>query len=235
MMNTMKSASKYIIVTMIPFLLSCGGEGSGALKEEYIYMEGMNKEWLASDTIGDVFIMTDLNGISSSFLMNGNHTYMGKSWSTVFGINTSSTYTEESFQTWSSGFGMSLSISMRANPEPHGDEIYISLDGVGLRYDFDFETVHSLDTPWGYKSYLTTDKGYEIHDDGEIFSTVEILDSLVTSYGSYEDVMHFTFNDFKEQWTDFTITETYLVRNVGLVKYVMANGHSGERNPVSER
>lgn len=227
----MRLASKYLFLAMALFLLSCGGEGENSLKKEYVYMEEMHKEWLSSDTIKEVFIMRDLNGISSSFLMNGKHEYMGKSWSTFFGINTSSTYTEESYQTWRSGFEMALAINMRANPEPHGDEIYISLDRVGFRYDFDFETVYSLDTPFGYKSYLITDEGYEIHDDGEIYSTVEILDSLVTSYGSYEEVLHFTFKDFIDQWTDFTVSEIYIAKEVGLVKYELASGLSNERVP----
>lgn len=173
--------------------------------------------------------MKDINGISSSFEMTGNSESMGKSWTTVMGINTRTSYTEECFQSFSSGFGMTLGISMRANSPPHGDNISITLDQVGFTYDFDFESVHSLDTPYGYKNLLTTDKGYEVHNDGEIRSTVEMLDSLLTSYGTYQEVLHFTFRDFNNYWTDFTVTEIYLAKEVGMVKYVLASGISSER------
>ncbi len=211
------------------FLLSCGGEGEHPLKEEYFYLEDFNKEWFTPDTVGEVFIMKDLNGISSSFEMTGNQKSMGKSWTTVMGINTRTTYSEECFQSFNSSFGMSLGISMRANSPPHGDNINISLGQVGFSYDFDFEIAHSLDTPFGYKNLLMTDKGYEVHDDGEILSTVEMLDSLPTSFGTYQEVLHFTFKDFNNYWTDFTVTEIYMAKEVGLVKYVLASGISSER------
>ncbi len=227
----MRSAINFIYISMGLFLLSCGGEGENPLKEEYYYLQDINKEWLAPDSVDQVFIMKDINGISASFRMTGNHENMGKSWSTVMGINTRTTYTEECFQTFKSGFGMVLRLSMRANSPPHGDNISISLEQVGYSYDFDFETVHSLDTPFGYKSLLMTDQGYEVHDDGKIFSTVELLDSLPTSNGTYIEVLHFTFNDFNNYWTDFTVREIYMAKGVGLVKYVLASGLSSERVP----
>ena len=104
---------------------------------------------------------------------------------------------------------------------------------MGFQYDLESETVFSLDTPFGYKSYLITEKGYEIHQDGEILSSVGILDSLQTAYGSYEEVLHFTFNDFNDQWSDFTVKEIYVAKGIGLVKYSHAGGISGERNPAA--
>lgn len=228
--NFMRSLNKLIYVAMGLFLLSCGGEGEHPLKEEYFYLEKTNKEWLAPDSIHEVFYMKDFNGISSSFMMTGNQEDMGKSWTNIMGINTRTTYTEECFQSFSSSFGMVLGMSMRANSPPHGDNIRISLEEVGFSYDFDFALVHSLDTPFGYKSLLMTDKGYELHDDGEILSTVEMLDHLDTEYESYHDVLHFTFKDFSTQWTDFTVTEIYIARGVGLVKYTLANELSAERS-----
>lgn len=226
----MISAIKILLLAAIViFLFSCGGEGDNPLKEEYYYLEDIHKEWLAPDSLGQVFIMKDINGISSSFRMTRNLEEMGKSWSTVMGINTRTTYTEECFQSFSSTYGLVLSLSMRSNSQPHGDNISISLDRVGFSYDFDFESVHSLDTPFGYKSLLMTDKGYEVHDDGVIMSKLEILDSLQTSYATYQEVLHFSFKDFKQNWGDFTVTEIYLAKDVGLVKYVLASGISSER------
>ena len=211
-------------------LTSCGGEGEHPLKEEYYYLQDTNKQWLAPDSVGGVFIMTDSNGISQSFEMNENSTELGKSWTTVMGINTRTTYTEEFIQSFNSSYGLRLGISMRANSSPHGDDIIITLGEVGFRYDFDFEIVHDLDTPFGYKNMLTTDKGYEVHDDGEILSTVVFLDSLLTQNETYTDVLHFIFRDFENLWTDFTVTEIYIARGIGLVKYTLAEGISAERS-----
>jgi len=227
----MRSAIKLLYFSMGFFLLSCGGEGEHPLKEEHYYLEEVHKEWLAPDSIGEVFIMKDINGISSSFRMTRNNETFGKSWSTFLGINTRTSYTEECFQSFKSGFGMVLGISMRANSPPHGDHITISLEQVDFSYDFDFETIYSLYTPFGNKNLLMTDKGYEAHDDLEIMSTVEILDSLLTAYGTYQEVLHFTLKDFNNYWIDFTVIEIYLAKEVGLVKYVLASGISSERFP----
>lgn len=227
---TRQSLAGLLINGLLLLLTSCGGEGEHPLKEEYYYLEETNKEWLAPNSIHEIFYMKDNNGISSSFFMNNNSSDLGKSWTTIMGINTRTTYTEECFQNFNSSFGLRLGISMRAHTPPHGDNISISLGGVGFSYDFDFAMVHSLDTPFGYKSLLMTDKGYQVHDDGKILSTVEILDSLDTAYESYQDVLHFTFKDFARQWTDFTVTEIYIARGIGLVKYTLANEISAERS-----
>ena len=78
----MSSAIRLLYFSMGFFLLSCGGEGEHPLKEEHFYLEEVHKEWLAPDSIGEVFIMKDYNGISSSFTMTGNDETFGKSWST---------------------------------------------------------------------------------------------------------------------------------------------------------
>ncbi len=210
-------------------LVACGGE-QGALREETLYFNQLNAGWISGDTLGDIFNMTDNNGISQSFVMNSDSYYFNKGWSSFMGINTSMTYTEYHHQAYNSGFGMRYSFSLTAGSPPYGDIVHISLDNVGFQYDLEFETVFSMDTPFAYKSYLITSEGYEVHDDGEIHSSVEILDSLVTSIATYEEVLHFTFNDFIEQWTAFTVTEIFLAREVGLVKYVLAKGISAERS-----
>jgi len=218
---TKYSLAGILINGLLLLLTSCGGEGEHPLKEEYYYLQETNKEWLAPDSLEGLFIMTDNKGISQSFVMSGNPSELGKSWTT---------YTEEYFQKFRSSFGLLLGISMRANISPHGDDINITLGGVGFRYDFDFEIVHDLDTPFGYKNTLTTDKGYEVHDDGEILSTVVFLDSLATQNETYTDVLHFTFRDFEALWSDFTDTEIYIARGIGLVKYTLAGGISAERS-----
>ncbi len=229
----MESKSPYrfagIGFVLVLILSACGGE-QGALKEEKLYFNQLHAGWITSDTINDIFIMTDNNKISQSFVMRSDTYYFNKGWSSFLGINTSMTYTEYHYQAYTSGFGMRYSFSLTAGSPPYGDVVFVSLNDVGFQYDLEFETVFGLDTPFAYKSYLITSEGYEVHDDGEIFSSVEILDSLVTSYESYEEVLHFTFNDFNDQWTDLTITEIFLAKEVGLVKYVLAGGVSAERS-----
>ncbi len=213
---------------MMVFILctSCGGE-ENALKKETFYFNEYHAGWITLDSIGDSFVMTDNNGISQSFTMTGNSYYLNKSWSSFLGVNTIMTYTEYQYQYYTSSFGISHSISLTAGRPPFGDDLYVTLNGVGFAYDFDFAIVSRLDTPFGYKSMLMTDKGYEVPD--EIQSKVEILDSLVTPYTRYDEVLHFTFNDFNESWTDKTVTEIFLAREEGLVKYILAGGISGER------
>lgn len=209
-------------------LSACGGEGGG-LKTESYYFNEQNEGWLSNDTLDDTFVMIDNYGISQSFSMNSNNYYFNKSWGSIMGITTHTSLTEYHYQSYRSSFRLNFSLSLTAGIPPFGDNIYANLMEVGFAYDFEFETVPRLDTPFGHKSLLMTSEGYEISEDGEIFSAVEILDSLSTAYASYDQVLHFTFHDFKDFWTDYTVSEIYLAREVGLVKYVLANGDSGER------
>jgi hypothetical protein len=224
-----KGMMQYTGLVLLLLLASCGGEGEHPIKEERFYLEDIHKAWLTPDSIGTGFVMTDNNGISNSFSKYSESEEMGKSWTTVMGINTVTTYTEECFQNYNSTYAMRLEISMRANSSPHGDDISITLGQVGFSYDFDFERVHRLDTPFGYKYLLTTDKGYEEHDDGVVHSEVEFLFDFTTGQHTYDEVLHFTFRDFMDEWTDFTVTEFWMARGTGLVKYRLHNGITAER------
>ena len=220
----------WLILTGLILCSSCGGEEK-ALKTETLYFNEFNAGWITRDTIDDTFVMVDNNGISQSFSMVSNTYYLNKSWSTFMGINTKMTLTEYHYQFYISSFGTNCSISLTAGLPPYGDDIFVYLDGTGFAYDFDFEIVSRLETPFGYKSLLMTDEGYKVQEDGEILSRVEILDSLQTTYARYDEVLHFTLNDFNEQWTNLTITEIYIAKGPGLVKYTLAGGIKLERNP----
>lgn len=219
-----------LFITAVILLSACGGEGNG-LKTETYYFNEQNAEWLTKDTIADTFVMMDNNGISQSFSMRSDNYYFNKSWSSIIGITTQSSLTEYHFQSYRSSFGLKFSLSLTAGIPPFGDNIYINLEEVGFAYDFDFETVSRLETLFGYKSLLMNSDGYEVSEDGEILSSVEILDSLSTADTSYFEVLHFTFNDFNDQWTDYTVSEIFVAKEIGLVKYVLAGGVSAERKP----
>jgi hypothetical protein len=206
--------------------ISCGEES--ALKEETIYFQKENKNWITADSIGCNFILQDNNGISHSFTMLRDFYEFSKSWGSFLGINTDMTHTEYHYQSYSSNYGIPFSLSLTAGFKPFGDEIYIDLYGVGFAFDFKFETVSRVNTGFGIKSKLMTDKAYEQQGE-EIFSEVEILDSYSTSFHEYDTVMFFQLQDFKDKWGDFTVNKIYMAKNIGLIKYEMNNGISFER------
>jgi hypothetical protein len=64
--------------------ISCGEES--ALKEETIYFQKENKNWITADSIGCNFILQDNNGISHSFTMLRDFYEFSKSWGSFLGI-----------------------------------------------------------------------------------------------------------------------------------------------------
>jgi hypothetical protein len=76
-------------------------------------------------------------------------------------------------------------------------------------------------------SKIITDTGYV--ENEAINSTVETLDTLSANGIRYDGILHFTLLDFKEEWTDFTITEVYFAKHIGLIKYSFNNGVTYER------
>ena len=52
---------------------------------------------------------------------------------------------------------------------------------------------------------------------------------------SYEEVLHFTFKDFVENWGDFTVTELFIAKRIGLIQYTLNNGIQIKRKGDSSR
>lgn len=222
-MKTIHYMNKVFFVFIL-FLSSCGENSS--LSEETIYFDEANKDWVIDSELGDHFIMKDNNGISQSFAMNEDHYEFSKSWSIFLGITTEITNTEYHYQNFSSNYGTRFSLSLTARSDPYGDEIYISLNDLGFSYDFSFETIGRMDTPFGYLSKMMYDTGY---GDEQISSQVEILDSFEVNGLNYSGVLHFTFNDFRPYWQDFTIKEIYVAKKIGLIQFQLNNGITYER------
>lgn len=207
-------------------LFSCGEDS--ALKEETIYFQDENKGWITSDSLGFNFIIVDNNGISQSFTMNRDNYEFSKSWGSFLGVNTDMTNAEYHYQAYTSNYGITYSISLTAGFEPFGDDLFVELDGIGFAYDFKFNTISRLYTDFGIKSKLMTDKGYELQGE-DIFSKVRFIDTYSTNLDTFENVLHFQLNDFTGNWDDFTVTNIYVAKNIGLIRYELNEGIIYER------
>ncbi len=208
-------------------LISCGEDH--ALKKEKYYFEEEHIAWLPADTLDDVFLMRDNNGISTSFIKNGDDYYFNKSWTSILGINTRMSLTEYRYLNYRSPFGQELHISLTAGWPPYGDELYVSLNGTAFSWDFSFNTVTRIEYGDRYLSKMMADDSYE--ETVKIHSTVEFLDTLHTAERLYHDVMHFTFRDEEPQTTPnpFMVKHIYLSKQWGLIRYDLENGMWYER------
>ncbi len=207
-------------------LVSCGEEH--AIKEETLYFKDENRDWVLKDSVHLPFIMVDDNGISQSFSLINSTCYFNKSWSSTLGITTHMTHTEYCYTACGSTYGTGFSLSLTAGLSPnHGDQVFILMGDIGFAYDLEIKTIVRIDSPFGYKSKIITEAGYE---ETESFgSTVEMLDSLIVEGIKYENVLHFTFRDFQDQWKKHTLAEIFVAKGVGLIKYVTHAGLANER------
>lgn len=212
--------NKFLIAFLILLIASCGEKG--ALKEETILFNEENKDWIITGNLGDNFLMIDSHGIAQSFMMNRNLHEFSTSAGSILFITTKITYREYHYQAFTSNYGNRFSLSLTAGYEPFGDELFIDLNNIGFSWDPKFNTVSRIDTPYGYRSKLMTDEGYE--EDEPINSSAAIINSMEIDGVTYHDVLHFAFDDFRESWTDFTITDIYVAKQLGLIKYRYNNG-----------
>lgn len=206
-------------------LCSCGEDW--AFKEETLYIAAENRAWITPDNYGTSFIMVDGNKISQGFKMNENSTDFSPQTSSYFGIRTRISKYESFTQAWSSNFGQRFMLILHAGSEPFGDRLSISIDEIDFMYDFKFKTIGHIYFDSSYKSKTMTDIGYE--ENEKIYSTVELLDSLTVNGVKYDGILHFSFEDFKDLWSDFTIKEVYIGKHIGLIKYSLNNGITYER------
>lgn len=220
MEKTIRYMNRVSIFLLLLLLTSC-------VKEETIYFDAENEEWLIVAEMGDKFIVQDNNGISSSFTMTDNTSYFNQSEGGYLFIKTHKQNTEYHYQSFASSYGTQFSLSLTAGFDPFGDDIFIMLDNVGFAYDFKYKTVARIDSPFGYLSKTMTDDGYE--NNVTISSTVEMLDFYVVNNFQYSDVLHFTFKDFQNEWEPFTVKEIFVAKKHGLIKYILNSDLAYER------
>jgi hypothetical protein len=207
---------KYLPLLLV--LVSCIGESRNVtidLSEESL-------EWLSEEETGESFYMQDNNGISQSFLYNTLTASYSYSSSSFLGIRTKSTRRQNIYQEWSSSYGRYFSLMLTADFEPFGDNLTVTLNDMSFNYDLGKEEVTRISTPFGSLSKLITSTGYEEPD--VILSQVTIHDFLLVGTRTYGNVMHFRLNDFSEKLTPLAITDIWIARHVGLVKFSLSNG-----------
>ncbi|MEA3451373.1 MAG: hypothetical protein U9Q83_05660 [Bacteroidota bacterium] len=226
MMKLIQFTNKLLFGLILLSIIACGE--NHALKEETIYFDDNNADWLIEDTVDYSFIMIDNYGISKSFSMINNSYYFGKSWTTILGINTEMTFSEYHYQSFTSSYGQNFTISLSAGFEPFGDEIYIVVGETAFAYDIKFKTVSRLDLNGEYLSKTMYEDGYG--DETEINSIVEILNNYTVNDIVYAKVLHFTLKDFSSKWHDNTVTEIYVAQKYGLIKYALNGGTEYYRN-----
>jgi hypothetical protein len=220
MESALQYSNKLLFACVILLIASCGEKS--ALREVTYFFEEENRDWIVNATSGDNFLMTDSFRITQSFQMNNNSCYFTEGSSGILVFTTKRSFWEYHYQEFISNYGISFSLSLTAGDKPFGDNLYISLANTDFAYDLKHNTISRISTLFGARFKIRTDKGYE--DDEPIYSTVELIGSLEIEGSVYKDILHFSFNDFNESWTEFTITDIFVAKQLGLVKYRYNNG-----------
>jgi len=217
--------NKILILIFMTALCSCGEDW--AFKEETLTIAAENRDWVTEDQYGASFIMVDNHKISQGFRMNLNSTDFSPSSTSYFGIRTHLTKTESFTQAWSSNFGQRFMTILTAGFEPFGDRFSISINELNFMYDFSFKTIGHIYFNSSSKSKTMTNTGYA--ENETIYSIVQLLDTLTVNGVRYDGILYFNLLDFKDEWSDFTITEIFFARHTGLIKYTLRNGVTYER------
>jgi hypothetical protein len=208
--------SKWIYLILLAGMAACGGA-----RESYdVRPESFN--WISEDSLGAGFMMRDDNAITQSFRCNYLTSGYDYSTSSFLVFRTRTTRKQNLYQEWGSSYGRFFSISLTAEPEPFGDNLTITLNDVSFTYDLGKKEVTRLTTPHGLLSKTISGDGYVENDP--LLSEVEILESMYVGQVFYSGVMHFTLKDFESKWGPYTITEIFVAKYIGLVKFTLSNG-----------
>lgn len=219
---------KFVCIGCLFLIFAC--KEDTALTHKTYYIEESTKEWYINDSISANFVMIDSKGLQSSYTMNSNYTDFSPGKTTIMGIPTKATKTEQKYQSFNSTYNLSFSISVYPHTDNFGDELQIYLGEYSFGYDLLQQRVTNVWNPYGNASLMMTSDGYKIQNH-EIKSTIEFLDEYTVQGKTYESVLHFTSKDFIDKFTDFSITDIYYTKQFGLIKFVYKNGIINERIP----
>ena len=210
----------FVLFVTFAFFSSCGEDH--ALNEETFYFQEEHKAWFTDFEYGDHFVMKDENGISQSFRLSYEDYYFDKSWGGILGFTTHMSHTEYRYQEFVSNFGNSFHVSMRAAWPPFGDLLSMEVNDIYFTYDFSFNVLSHIDTPYGYKWLTMMEDEYDAN--ATIYSKAQFLNNYELNGVVYENVLRFELKDFTESWHETTITEFYVAQRIGLIKFKYNNG-----------
>lgn len=191
-----------------------------AFKKEKYYVEKENLQWLSKDSS---FTMIDSSGIRQNFVTYGTVYNNETPYSaTMFlGICINKSTGEEYFQSFTSNYQLQYTCSIEAFYD-HGDELNISIGDLTVSYLLRFNKINYLS--YNNNSICSTQNDDGTFDDSSFKSKMEFLDTMTIGDKLYSNVLHFKLNDFRSEWTDFTIREFYAAANYGLIEYIYENG-----------
>jgi hypothetical protein len=224
----MKYLNNFLLILTFSILFSCGDET--AINEEHYYVDSEHKMWLSPDTLNTNFVMIDNNEISLSYCLLHTRSDMSKSESKNFGINIKFTYREEISQFYQSTYfqGFSTLISAGIDEENNiGDVITLGLGNTAFSYDFKYKQLTYIHC--GNNTISTTYTSEGLKPDKEFYSTIEFIDTMTLQNILYKDIMYFNLNDFNDSIVDLDITDIYIAKNIGLIRYTFKNGLDYQR------
>ena len=217
MVKTMHSMnSKWIYLILLAVMAACGGG------REMYDVRPESYDWISEDSLGAGFMMRDDNEITQSFRCNYLTSGYDHNTNSFLMFRTRTVMKQTLYQEWGSSYGRFFSINIIAEPEPFGDILTITLNDVSFAYDLTKKEVYWVTTPHGSLSKTITEGGYVENDP--LLSEVEILESIYIGPIFYSGVMHFTLKDFESKWGPYTITEIYVAKYIGLVKFTLSKG-----------
>ena len=167
--------------------------------------------------------MRDGNQITQSYrcdLLTNTYDFETSSGFLMFGKKT--VRSQSLYMEWNSGYGSLFSIKLDAVPNPYGDLMTVTLNDLSFTYDLLKEEIISVTTKFGSIEKKASNGSYT--SSVPLLSEVEIIDAVPSGGHIYDEVMHFTLKDFETQWGPYTVTDIYVAKFIGLVRFTLSNG-----------
>jgi len=186
-------------------------------------------DWVVSDTLGSSFIMRDGNQLTQSYrcdFLSNSYDFEVNSGFLMFGKKT--VRNQILYMEWNSSYDLLFSMRIEAMPDPYGDAMTVTLNDLSFTYDLGQEEIIRVDTKYGSIEKTALNGSYT--SSVPLLSEVEIIDTVPAGSIMYEEgVMHFSLKDFETQWGPYTVTDIYVAKFVGLVKFTLNNGMEAVR------
>jgi len=207
------------IISIFLFLSSC-------VNEETIYFNDDNRGWIDYSSENESFLMIDNNNITNDFQQFSESSYFQEGSSAFVFITYKRMFREYiSRQYHSLIYNNRFSMSLEAPYEPPGDELFVKINKTGFAYNLNEKTLTRIEV--NPTIYFDGVNEY-VSNPEDIKSSIENIEATIANK-VYKDVLHFTLKDLNSNWEDFTVTEIYVAKNIGLIKYKLNNGITYER------